>query len=120
MDKGIIELCAEIAHEANRAYCRSIGDNSQPHWSGAPEWQQQSCLKGILGVLNGATPEQSHEAWLEEKREYGWKYGPVKNPDTKEHPCFVPYSELPKNQQMKDHIFTSVVRAVLSAFKEME
>lgn len=31
----------------------------------------------------------------------------------KEHPCFVPYQELPANQRLKDHMFGLVVRAVL-------
>jgi hypothetical protein len=59
------------------------------------------------------TPEQSHEGWLAEKRATGWKYGPVKNPDTKEHPCFIPYDGLPECQRLKDEMFGLVVRAVL-------
>ena len=29
---------ARIAHEANRAYCQSIGDDSQPNWAEAGLW----------------------------------------------------------------------------------
>lgn len=112
---GIIEAAARAAHEVNRAYCLALGDTSQPAWDDAPEWQRISAIKGVDGVLAGNTPEQSHECWLEEKRATGWKYGPVKDPEKKEHPCFVPYSDLPPEQQAKDHLFVTTVRAVHEA-----
>ena len=108
--------CARAAHEANRAYCIAIGDTSQPSWDDAPDWQKQSALAGVDGVLSGNTPEQSHESWMAHKLADGWKYGPVKNPETKEHPCMVPYSELPLDQRFKDDIFGAVVRAVAAPF----
>ncbi|MEQ9948114.1 RyR domain-containing protein [Pectobacterium aroidearum] len=64
--------------------------------------------------LNGDhPPEASHNKWLEFKKQDGWKYGPVKDAEKKEHPCFVPYGQLPKEQQVKDYLF----RAVVHAFK---
>jgi hypothetical protein len=111
-----MEACARAAHEANRAYCAALGDTSQPPWEQAPEWQRSSAINGVFGVLNNNTPEQSHESWLAEKAANGWKYGPVKDPDKKEHPCFVPYAELPPEQRAKDSIFVTVVRAMVDAF----
>lgn len=104
---------ARIVHEANRAYCLTIGDDSQAPWDEAPGWQCESAVKGVEGILSGAIvkPEQSHEGWLAEKARTGWKYGPVKNAETKEHPCFVPYGELPPEQQVKDAIFFAIVKA---------
>lgn len=113
----VIEACARAAHEVNRAYCLALGDTSQPSWDDAPEWQRVSAQVGVNGVLNGNTPEQSHESWMEHKRVEGWKYGPVKDPEKKEHPCFVPYAELPKAQQAKDHLFTATVREVAKSLE---
>lgn len=110
-----IEAAARAAHEANRAYCIALGDHSQPRWEDAPDWQRSSCINGVRGVLAGNGPEQSHESWLQEKRETGWKWGAVKDPAKKEHPCFVPYAQLPPEQKAKDAIYVSVVRAVLNA-----
>ena len=59
--------------------------------------------------------KQSHESWLAEKRATGWKYGPVKDPEKKEHPCCVPYAELPAAQQAKDRLFTGTVRIVAAS-----
>lgn len=110
-----IEACARTAHEANRAYCITIGDTSQLGWDEAPEWQRASARNGVRGVVNGNTPEQSHESWLAEKTATGWKYGPVKDAEKKEHPCFVPYADLPPAQQKKDAIFTGTVRTMALA-----
>lgn len=109
-----IEQIAKVAHEINRAYCQAVGDNSQPTWEEAPDWQRSSAVNGVIFHMTNpdATPENSHESWLRQKSEEGWKYGPVKNPDTKEHPCFVPYSELPVEQRAKDYLFRQVVHSL--------
>jgi len=105
-----VELIAQAAHEANRGYCQALGDDSQPHWVDAPDWQKDSARNGVrFHLANAATPEQSHESWLAQKTAEGWKYGPVKDVEKKEHPCFVPYADLPAEQKAKDYIFKSIV-----------
>lgn len=105
---------ARTAHEVNRAYCAALGDNSQLAWSDAPEWQRTSAIVGVNFHLQNpdAGPSASHESWLNVKRYEGWKYGPVKDAEAKEHPCFVPYDELPVEQKAKDYLFTAVVKAL--------
>lgn len=102
---------AKLCHEVNRAYCQATGDDSQVAWADAPEWQKTSAYNGVAGHLSGAlkSPADSHESWLAEKAATGWSYGPVKDADKKEHPCFVPYNQLPASQQVKDHLFEAVV-----------
>jgi hypothetical protein len=108
------ESIAQVAHEINKAYCESIGDNSQPSWDSAPDWQISSAINGVQFHLDNpeANPSASHESWLKQKEEEGWKYGPVKNPETKEHPCFVPYDQLPVAQRSKDFLFKQVVHSL--------
>lgn len=110
-----IEACARAAHEANRAYCMAIGDNSQVPWEDAAEWQKESARIGVTGVIRGNSPEQSHESWMAEKRAAGWVYGETKDVQRKTHPCMVTYDRLPEEQRRKDHVFVSVVRAMASA-----
>lgn len=111
------EQIAFICHEANRAYCLALHDDSQPAWQDAPEWQRASAIAGVQTRLAnpGADPRTNHEAWLKHKAEQGWKYGPAKDPDKKEHPCFLPYDELPADQQVKDALFGSIVDALASS-----
>jgi RyR domain len=107
-----IEDIARICHEVNRAYCQAIGDNSQPRWEDAPDWQRHSEQDGVIFTLDHpeATPEDSHKNWMREKARDGWKYGPVKNPHKKEHPLFMPFDQLPIEQRVKSHLFQAVVR----------
>jgi len=106
-----IEDIARICHEANKAYCESLGDFSQFSWLQSPDWQKNSSIAGVKFRLNNihGTPEEQHQAWLVQKRETGWKYGPVKDVDKKEHPCFLPYNNLPELQKVKDVLFISIV-----------
>lgn len=110
-----LERCAQAAHEINRIYCAALGDASQVPWENAPEWQRESAREGALGVLQGNTPEQSHESWSAHKLKDGWKHGPLKNPERKEHPCLVPYSELPEHQRAKDVLFVKTVKSMALA-----
>ena len=105
---------ARVCHEINGAYCRAIGDDSQPTWENAPEWQKASAAAGVRLHLENphAGPEASHESWLKLKKLEGWVYGPVKAPETKQHPCMVPYYQLPAEQQIKDHLFRQVVHSL--------
>lgn len=118
-----INRIAMVAHEANRAYCDSIGDRSQPNWHEAPQWQRKSARDGVLfhiqSLVRGITPDPSasHDNWLAGKREEGWKYGPIKDPEKKEHPCFLPYDELPPEQRMKDYLFASIVKAFFKCWR---
>jgi hypothetical protein len=104
---------ARVAHEANAALCRAFGDDSQPSWEDAPEWQRSSAINGVrLHLIGDHGPEASHESWMAEKVEAGWTYGETKDPEAKTHPCMVPFSELPPEQQAKDHVFRAVVHAL--------
>lgn len=115
MNKLSIVEIARVCHEANRAYCQSLGDYSQLPWHAAPKWQRLSVFDGILFHRDNpdALPEASHENWLREKEADGWTYGPIKDPDLKQHPCCVCYSALPPEQKAKDYIFAAIVKQLL-------
>lgn len=108
-----LDHIARVCHEVNKAYCEALGDNSQPAWEDAPEWQRESARMGVDLHLSGDFgPEASHISWMRQKVDDGWTYGEVKDPTDKTHPCIKPFSELPKEQQAKDFIFRAVVHAL--------
>lgn len=111
-----IAHAARIAHEVNRAYCIAIGDGSQPAWEDAPRWQRDSAINGVIAIDADPymTPEDSHQNWMAQKQAEGWKWGPVKDPAAKEHPCMKPYADLPPEQRIKDHLFIAAVNAALT------
>ena len=109
-----IEEIARAAYEINRAYCEALGDRSQLQWEEAPEWQKKSMIAGVEFHLDNpaAGPSASHDSWVRMKVADGWKFGPVKDVEKKEHPCCVEYHELPQEQKAKDYIFRAVVHAL--------
>jgi hypothetical protein len=109
-----IEQIARICHEANAALCVGIGDYSQTSWDEAPEWQRTSAVSNVRFHLNNPNvpASASHENWMREKLDEGWRYGEVKDSDAKTHPCIVPFEQLPPEQQAKDHLFRAIVHAL--------
>jgi hypothetical protein len=104
MNDALIRQIAHICHEANRAWCEENADFSQPVWSDAPIWQIDSAIAGVKFHLANpnAGDDASHNSWMAHKLADGWKWGPNKDPDLKLHPCIVPFTQLPWNQQKKD------------------
>ena len=95
-----IETIARMCHEVNRAYCQALGDDSQRPWEDAPAWQRESARIGVDLHLSGDFgPEASHVSWMQNKLVNGWRYGPEKDEGKKEHPCLVPFAELPDAPQ---------------------
>lgn len=114
-----VDTAARTSHEVNRAWCQYNGDDSQPAWDDAPEWQRDSAINGAIFHLDNpdAGDDASHQSWMAEKLIAGWVYGEVKNPDAEPptHPCIVPFEDLPREQQFKDRLFRTIVHAVAKA-----
>jgi len=114
-----VTTIAVICHEANRAFCQFVGDNSQPTWAVAPDWQRESAIAGVRFHMANpyAGDSASHDAWMEHKLAEGWVYGKVKDPEASPptHPCLVAFEELPPEQQFKDKLFRTVIHAALAA-----
>ena len=111
---GDVLAAAQVAHETNRAWCAAHGDNSQPAWEEAPAWQKKSAQAGVLFHFENpeAGDSASHDNWMKDKLADGWRYGPIKDAVKKEHPCMVPFEDLPIEQQTKDSLFRAVVHAI--------
>lgn len=107
---------AKLAHEINAAFCLAFGDDSQPTWDDAPDWQKESAIKEVQFHIENpeASPSASHDSWLAEKRKDGWTYGPVKDPSIKQHPCIVLFEDLPTEQKAKDFLFRQCVHSCLT------
>lgn len=113
-DEEIVSI-AKICHDTNRSYCQTLGDDSQPVWEEAPGWQRNSAIQGVKFHIDnpGTTPEDTHMSWMIQKLKDGWCYGPVKDAEKKEHPCFLPYWKLSPEQRLKDALFSSIVKCFL-------
>ena len=43
-----------------------------------------------------------HEVWANNRIEQGWCYGKERNDTLKQHPCLIPYEDLPESEQAYD------------------
>jgi hypothetical protein len=110
-----IEDIARVVHQLNKAYCESLGDESQDNWEDSPEWQRVSAIKGVEFHRDNPNSGDSafHDSWMAEKEQDGWVYGEVKDLQAQTHPCMVLFSELPLEQQLKDKLFRQTVHTLL-------
>ena len=46
--------------------------------------------------------ENVHEVWAKSRIDQGWTYGPERSDVLKQHPCLVPYDELPEVEKAYD------------------
>lgn len=59
-------------------------------------------LPESLDCLVEALAENVHEVWAKSRMEQGWTYGPERNDAMKQHPCLVPYGDLPEEEKDYD------------------
>lgn len=52
--------------------------------------------------LSEKIAENVHEVWAQSRMAEGWTYGPVRDDVKKQHPCLVPYEELPEIEKEYD------------------
>lgn len=43
-----------------------------------------------------------HEVWAAQRRAEGWSYGPERSDRLRQHPCLIPYDELPEEEREYD------------------
>ena len=101
---------ARVCHEVNRTLSQALGE-FHPRWIGLSADLKQSTYDGMVAARDSDfDPEKSHESWCAEREKAGWKWGEVKSDKWKAHPNLRPYNQLPKEQQLKDHLFVAIVK----------
>ena len=102
---------AKVCHEANKALCEGLGDNSQLAWESASPEEQMAVTTAVQNQLNNpaTTAEDVHNAWCQKMFAAGYYYGPVKDETLKEDPALVHYNKLPADAQAKSNLFITIV-----------
>ena len=60
------------------------------------------------GEMRSGSPAELHGAWVQAYIDMGWKYGPVRDVENKEHPDMVPYDNLGQLEKDKDAVFVAL------------
>jgi len=68
--------------------------------------------------LNGLQPlvealvRNAHEIWAQQRIKDGWTWGPQRDDSRKQHPCLIPYEDLPDSEKLYDRaIVTETLKA---------
>ena len=59
-------------------------------------------LQEELNVLIEKKKKNVHEVWAQSRMEQGWTYGNERSDALKQHPCLIPYEELPEVEKAYD------------------
>ena len=57
----------------------------------------------------------THEIWASGRIKEGWTYGEVRNDAKKQHPCLVPYEDLPESEKEYDRATSLETLKVISS-----
>jgi len=59
--------------------------------------------------------ENTHEVWAAGRLADGWRLGPARDDARKEHPCLVPYQDLPEDEKDYDrNTSTETIKMILA------
>jgi hypothetical protein len=68
-----------------------------------------------LEALVERLAENAHDLWAAQRLSEGWSYGPSRDDARREHPCLVPYADLPDGEKEYDRIAArGTLKAILS------
>jgi RyR domain. len=74
-------------------------------------------LSAELLELTELLAKNTHDIWAAQRLAEGWKYGTTRNDVLKEHPCLVPYEDLPENEKEYDRNTAMEVVKVMKKLK---
>jgi hypothetical protein len=72
-------------------------------------------LSSQICQLTEVLAKNAHEVWAQQRISEGWRYGQERNDQRKEHPCLVPYEQLPESEKVYDrNTAMGTLKAVLA------
>lgn len=105
---------ARLAYEAKRAYCAATELLEMPTWNAARglDRMRHTDFVRLIVSANGHVSEaelaRRHDAWVEDMRAAGWRYGEV-DFAKRTVPTLCAYDQLPPIWRYRDAIFLAVV-----------
>lgn len=59
-------------------------------------------LSADILELSEKLSKNIHDVWAKQRMNEGWTYGNERNDQKKEHPCLIPYEQLPESEKEYD------------------
>ena len=105
---------ARVAHEADRALAAVQGRMDQRTWFALEARDRANLVTGVQVALDTprATAADLHAAWLSDKREAGWRWGPAFDRTAQTDPLMIPWDQLSVPAQARELLFVATVRSL--------
>jgi len=72
-------------------------------------------LPPAIRALTEKLAENAHDLWALQRMGEGWTYGSKRDDYRKQHPCLVPYDQLPESEKEYDRIMAmKTLKAILA------
>jgi ryanodine receptor 2 len=72
-------------------------------------------LSPQISELTELLAENAHDQWADQRFRDGWTFGPKRDDAAKQHPCLVPYAELPDAEKHYDRIMAlETLKAIIA------
>lgn len=68
----------------------------------APMDTSHVVLPPSINALTEQLAKNAHELWAAQRMAGGWTFGAKRDDSAKQHPCLVPYEELPEGERAYD------------------
>jgi hypothetical protein len=79
-----------------------VPDESRADYAPKPINTSRVKLGDDLLELSQLLARNNHEVWARQRLSDGWRYGPARDDERKEHPSLVPYEELSESEKLYD------------------
>lgn len=115
------DLC-RILHIVNNLIRKRCGEDAQR----LNDTHMKTTMDGLEYCLGKCSRKENmqkgelHGAWMMDKLESGWRYGPVVSRKKKQHPNMVPFDYLPMEQREKDNAFWNILQNVYTHVKNAQ
>ena len=78
-------------------------------------------LPDNIKELTELLAQNAHDIWAKQRFDDGWKFGENRNDEKKEHPCLIPYENLPDSEKEYDrNTAMETLKVILSLGYEIE
>jgi hypothetical protein len=79
-----------------------------------PDYSDIEIPPDLLGLVEQLA-EASHDTWARQRLDEGWRYGPLRDDEKKEHPGLVPYQDLAESEKEYDRkISLGTIKTILA------